>query len=273
MPDYTLLLMQNYNCIISNIIKSFVIIMPNTQRMKMKLAKKLLYITGAALLLGSTALSAKVSEAKAITQNMFDYVGSLEKFAFDAIVINDDIQDGKNVKHTHNVSVKVDRPDRFRIDVKGDIKNRSSYLNGGTYTMIDHGFNYYGQLKTAKNIDATLDQLFEQYGIQAPLAQLIYSDMRKRSKMRRSKYFGKVTLDGVECDYVAFANKNRIVHIWIERGDKPLVKHFVIIDKTAEGNPRSETAIKWNLNAKISDSDFIFAAPKGASKISVESGR
>ena len=239
----------------------------------MKLAKKLLYVTGAVLLLGTATLSAKVSEAKTITQNMFNYVGSLDRYAFDAVVINDDIQDGKSVKHTHNVSVKVDRPDRFRIDVKGDIKDRSSYLNNGIYTMIDHGFNYYGQLKTAKNIDATLDQLFEQCGIQAPLAQLIYSDMRKRSKMRKSKYFGKVMLEGVECDYVAFANKNRIVHIWIERGDKPLVKRFIIIDKTAEGNPKSETAIKWNLNAKISDSDFIFVAPKGASKISVESGR
>ena len=241
--------------------------------MKMKLVKKLLCVTGAVLLLGTTALSAKVSEAKAITQNMFKYVGSLDKYAFDAVVTNDDIQNGKNVKHTHNVSVKVDRPDKFRIDVKGDIKNRSSYLNDGIYTMIDHGFNYYGQLKTAKSIDATLDQLFERYGIQAPLAQLIYSDMHKRSKMRKSKYFGKVMLGDTECDYVAFSNKNRIVHIWIERGDKPLVKHFVIIDKTVEGNPRSETSIKWNLDAKISDSDFIFTAPKGASKISVESGR
>ncbi len=239
----------------------------------MKSLKTLFLVGGAVLLLGGASLEAKEPEAKAIAQGMFKYIGSLDKYAFDATVINDDMAEGKKVQRKHNVSVIVDRPDKFRVHIEGDIKDRTSYLNNGTFSMIDHGFNYYGELKTAKSIDATLDYLFERYGIQAPLAQLIYSDLHKRSKMQKSKYFGKVMLDGVECNYVAFEDKDKIVHVWIATGKEPLVQRFIILDKTMPEAPQSVVTIKWHLDAKISDGDFLFSAPKEASKISVEAAK
>jgi hypothetical protein len=229
-----------------------------------------LFLVGvAALLLGSAPLSAKAPEARAIAQEMFKYVGTLDKYAFDATVVNDDLVDDKKVQRKHTVSAIVDRPDRFRVQVNGDVRNRTSYLNNGTFSMIDHGHNYYGQLKTAKSIDKTLDYLFDRYGIEAPLAQLLYSDLHKRSKMSKSKYFGKAMAGGVECDYVAFEDDKKIVYIWIATGDKPLVQRFIIIDKTEPKAPQSSVTLKWN-DTKISDNDFIFSAPKEASKISIE---
>ncbi len=236
----------------------------------MKLAKKFLFVTGATLLLSTTGVLAS-SQANTIINKAFKYVGSLDKYSLTAIVSNDDMQDGKSIKHRHNVAIKVDRPDKFRIDVKGDIKDRSSYLNSGQFTMIDYSFNYYGELKTANNIDTVLDNIFEKYGIKAPLAQLLYSDMHKRTKLRKSKYFGIVTLGGVECDYVAFSDRKKEVHVWIATGDKPLVKRFIIVDKLEKSHPRSVTTIKWNLNTTISDSNFVFKLPKDITKISIES--
>ncbi|HHD72747.1 MAG TPA: DUF2092 domain-containing protein, partial [Epsilonproteobacteria bacterium] len=165
-----------------------------------------------------------------------------------------------------NVSIKVNRPDKLRVDTKGDIKNRSIYLNDGLFTMMDHTYNYYGQLKTPKTIDGTLDFIFEKFGIRAPLASLIYSDMAKRAKFTRSKYFGKMDVAGTECDYVAFKSRAGEVHIWIATGDKPLVKTYAIID----GDNRMDTSLTWDTDPKISQSDFIFKAPKGAAKISIE---
>ena len=135
--------------------------------------------------------------------------------------------------------------------------------------MIDHNYNYYGQIKTPKTIDGALDVLFEKFGIKAPLAQLVYSDMNKRVKFRTSKYFGKVEVSGVECDYVAFKNATREVHAWITTGDTPLVKAYSIIDTSDNVKSRMDTTVKWNTNARISDKDFVFVAPKGSSKISV----
>ena len=234
----------------------------------MKIHKQLLLLAGAGLLLGSTALMGAEKTAKSILDNAYRYIGSMDRYAFNAVVSDTDPKDGKSYKH--NISVKVDRPDKLRVDTKGDIRDRSVYINDGLFTLMDHKFNYYGQLKVPKSIDGALDYIFERYGITAPLASLIYSDMGKRAKFSKGKYFGTVDVAGVMCDYVAFRNKAGEVHIWIATGDKPLVKAYSIIDTHVEGKPRKNTSIKWTLDPKFPQSDFVFIAPKGASKISIE---
>ena len=238
----------------------------------MKLYKKLLCATGMVVLLAGTSLFAEVQSPKDIMGKASSYIGQMDRYAFDAVVVeNETAEDGTTNKYRHDVSVKVDRPGKFRIDVKDDIKDRSNYLNNGVYTMMDHNFAYYGQVKASETIDGTLDYIFEEYGIRSPLAQLIYSDMHKRAKFNTSKNFGIVTVDGTECHYVAFSNELREVHIWVATGDEPLVKTYSIIDKTDEGEVRMNTTLYWKNSSNVSDKDFIFTVPKGATKISVTS--
>ncbi len=237
----------------------------------MTIHKKLFYTAGVALLLTGTSLVAAEQSAKDIISKAYNYIGGMDQYTFDAIVTSEDAADAETAKkHRQDVSIKVDRPGKLRVDTKGDTKNRSTYINDGLFTMIDHTYNYYGQLKTPKTIDGTLDFIFDKFGIKAPLASLVYSDMGKRIKFKKSKYFGKMDVAGTECDYVAFRSRAGEVHIWIATGDKPLVKTYAIIDTTANGNHRMDTSLIWNTNPKISASDFIFKAPKGAAKISVE---
>ena len=234
----------------------------------MKLYKQLLLLAGAALLLSGTALIGAEKSAKSVIDNAYKYIGKMDRYAFDAVISDTDPKNGKIYKH--HVSVKVDRPDKLRVDTVGDIKDRSVYINDGLFTLIDHKFNYYGQLKVPETTDRALDFIFKSYGITAPLASLIYSDMYKRTKFSKGKYFGMVNVGGVECDYVAFRNKSGEVHIWIATGNKPLVKAYSIIDTYVEGKPRKDTLVTWYTSPKIPESDFVFSAPKGASRISVE---
>ena len=237
----------------------------------MNLHKKLLCTAGVALLLSSTTLFAAEQSAKDVANKAYQYIGSMDKYSFNAVVSAEEAQDGIIANtYRQNVSVKVVRPGKLRVDSKGDVKNRSSYINEGTFTMLDRKFGYYGQIETKKDIDGTLDMIFETYGIKAPLASLIYSDMDKRVKFNRSKYFGVVDVAGVECDYVAFKSKVREVHVWISTGDQPLVKTFSIIDTSIKGNPRRNTTLTWNTDPKISESDFVFSAPKDVTQISIE---
>jgi hypothetical protein len=238
----------------------------------MKLHKKLLVVTGTAFLLSSSTLFAAEQSAREILNKAYEYIGNMDTYAFKAVIIDNETQDdGTMIKERFDVSVKVDRPGKLRVDTKGTAKDRSSYINNGVYTMIDHGFGYYGQLKTPETIDGALDHIFENFGIKAPLAQLIYTDMDKRLKFIKSKSFGTMMVDGTECNYVAFSNLIKEVHVWIATGNEPLVKAYSIIDNTDENEYRINTSLHWDANAKISDSDFVFKAPKGAAKISVNS--
>jgi len=238
----------------------------------MTLPKRLLYSTAIGMFLSSSLLFASNISANTILKHAYHYIGTLDQYAFDATVINDEMQDGKLLKESRQeVSVKIDRPNRLRVDSKGEGKNRSNYLYNGTFTMIDHGFGYYGQIKLPhQSIDAALDYIFEHYGIKAPLAALIYSNMHQRSTFTKSTYFGKRTVDGVACDYIAFRNRGGEVHIWISRGEKPLIKSFTVIDTTVQGHPKTSAVIRWDLQPNISEKEFIFKAPAGVSPISVE---
>lgn len=237
----------------------------------MKLFIKLLSTT-VALLFSVTPLLATEQTPRDILNKAYNYIGSMDKYAFQAVIIdNITAEDGTVNKSRHDATVKIDRPGKLRVDVKGDMRNRSNYLNNGVYTMMDHEFGYYGQIKIPETIDGGLDYIFEKYGIRAPLAQLIYSNTHKRVKFIKSKNFGMKVVDGTECHYIAFSNDVRDVHVWITTGDKPLVRSYSIIDKTGEFEHRIDTSLYWNVDAKISDSDFIFKASKGAEKISVQS--
>lgn len=238
----------------------------------MKICKRVLSVTSIVAVLFGTSLLAQEQTPKQILDNAFQYIHSMDKYAFKAVVIDQEkSEDGTVKKYRFDTSVIVNKPGKLQVNVKGPSKDRSNYLNNGVYTMMDHQFNYYGQIKASETIDGTLDYIFEEYGIRSPLAQLLYSEMHKRAKFNKSKNFGTVMVDGAECNYVAFSDGVRDVHIWIETGDRPLIKAYSIIDRVSEDDYRINTSLVWDLDAKITDSDFIFKAPKGAEKISVES--
>lgn len=238
----------------------------------MKLYKKLFFVTGTALLLTGSNLFATEQSPRDILNNAYKYIGSMDKYTFKAVIIDNELEDdGTMSKDRYDVSVKVDRPEKLRVDIKGAARDRSNYINNGVYTIIDHDHGLYGQIQTPKTIDGALDFIFEKFGIKAPLAQLLYRDMDKRLKFKKSKSFGTMMVDGTECDYIAFSNIVHEVHVWIATGDEPLVKAYSIIDNTGEQENRINTSLHWDTHAKVSDSDFIFTVPKGAAKISVNS--
>jgi len=237
----------------------------------MRLVHKICTTATVMLLFGATQVMAADMSAKAVMTKVYNYLGSLDKYAFDAVITDEYVGNGEKETLRHNVSVKLQRPDKLRIDVKGDTRDRSYYINDGQFTMIDHSFGYYGQLKVPKTIDGTLDFIVEKYGIHTPLTSLLYSNMKHRTKkFSKSKNFGVMDVAGVPCDYVAFRTKGFDVHVWVATGDKPLVKAYSIIETAGDKSTRINTSIVWKDASSIKASDFVFSAPKGVTKISIE---
>lgn len=232
----------------------------------MKSPQKLLYAAGLGLLLGTATLLADDMSAKEIAKKAYAALDSRQSYAFNAAILNHS-DEGEN---THQVAVKVNRPGQFRVDVTGDIQNRSNYLNNGVFTVYDHDKNMYLYLKTPKNIDNALDDLFERFEIKAPLAQLMYTNMGERIKFDSSKNFGIVDLNGVECHYLAFSTKANEVHVWVTTGETPMIKNYMIKDKTSKNNVYKATTIYWKNASTISSSDFVFAVPKNATEVFIK---
>jgi len=232
----------------------------------MKSPQKLIYAAGLGLLLSTATLLADDMSAKEIAKKAYDTLDSQKSYAFTAAMRNH----SDDYENKHQVAVKVNRPGQFLIDVTGDNRNRSNYLNNGQYTVYDHDKNMYLHLKTPKDINDALDDLFDRFVIKAPLAQLLYSNMGDRIKFDNSKNFGVVDLKGTECNYLAFSDKYKEVHVWITTGEDPRIKHFIVKDKTSKNNAYKETSIYWKDAKTISDNDFVFTAPKNATEVFIK---
>jgi len=209
--------------------------------------------------------------ASAILMDAYRYLGSLERFSFNAVTSSDDVyRDMMLVSYQHKIEVSLQRPDKLRVHVFGDLKNRNIYLLDDMFTLIDNGHNFYGQVQVPKTIDSALDHLFENFNIKTPLANLLYTDLDKRLPPKhKGYYFGTTLIDGKMCHHIGFTNENRELQVWIEKSQTPLIKKFVIIDKAEKLNPRSATLIRWDLHPGFDENYFRFKAPEGALKISV----
>ena len=246
----------------------------------MRLAKRFFAIAAVILLSNTMTLSATEQNkniktvypvASAILMEAYRYLGSLESFSFDAITTNDDIyRDLMRQEFTHKVHVDLQRPDKLKLHISGDVKNRSTYIFHDQFTVLDHDLNFYGELHAEKTIDKTLDHLFEKYEMRHPLANLLYTDLDKRVPPKENGYYlGMTQVDGKMCHHIGFTNAHRELQVWIERGQSPLIKKFSIIDKSEKLDLRSTTLLRWNINPQLQDKDFLFEAPEDASKISV----
>ncbi len=212
------------------------------------------------------------SVANKILDRAYRYVGGLDKFAFDAVTVNDDMLDDKIlVEVKHRVVVKADRPGDMMVDISGDTKNRRIYLHQGIFTMYDKENNYFAVLKTPKTIDDTLDFIFDRYDIKTPLANLLYSDVAERLKPQsKGYYFGIRNVGKTLCDYVGFANSKEELQLWIARGKNPVIRKFIIIDKTGKRELRSTTILRWYKNSKSRPDQYVFKAPHNALKANIE---
>jgi hypothetical protein len=209
--------------------------------------------------------------ASAILLDAYRYLGSLDSFSFNAVTSNDDVyRDTMLVSYLHKVEVSLLRPDKLRVHVFGDLKNKSTYLLNDTFTMIDNEHHFYGQVQVPKTIDSALDHLFENFNIKSPLANLLYTDLDKRlPPKQQGYYFGTTLIDDKVCHHIGFTNENRELQVWIEKSRTPVIKKFVIIDKSRRFDPRSTTVLRWDLHPDFNDDHFLFKAPEGAVRISV----
>lgn len=246
--------------------------------------KRILYILlslqmSAVVLFASSNISG-VEQAKTlyplpsvIIMKAYRYLGTLNSFSVDAITTNDDyFQEEMVATFTHKIHIDLQRPGKLHIDVMGDLKNRSFYLNAGRFTMYDQDLDYYGKLKVAQNIDMALDDLFEAYDIKTALANILYSDLDKRIHPKnKGYYFGISEVDGKECHHIGFTSSVEEIQLWIEKGKRPLIRKFIVIDKTEAHLPRSGTMLRWNLKPKLNGALFEFIPSDSMVQIAIES--
>jgi hypothetical protein len=200
------------------------------------------------------------------------HLAKLKSFRFQVDETVDEVtDDGQKLQFSNHRTAAVRRPARVRVQSTGDtVGDRQFYYNGKTITLYDKAKNTYTTLKAPRSLDAMIEELHTKHGQSQPLADLLFADPYKvlTEKVTSGGYVGLHKVDGVKCHHLAFRQSALDWQIWIDSGDKPLVRKLVITFKRDAASPQYCARLHhWEEDPDLPDSLFQFKAPKGAKKV------
>jgi hypothetical protein len=166
--------------------------------------------------------------------------------------------------------ISVSRPNRVRIDTKGDLHDASLWYDGKTVTIYSVKSSFYGQAAAPPTIDETVHLLMDRFQTPLPAAAFLLADpyAKMMEGVKTAFDAGEAEVDGAKCRHLAFSEEDADWQVWIEEGAKPLPRRLAVTYKKVQGAPRIVTTLSdWNLSPALAAGEFDFVPPAGATKV------
>jgi hypothetical protein len=210
-------------------------------------------------------------QAEKLLKRMSDYLAGRQQFTLKAeSTLEVVLTSGQKIQFDSPATLEVSRPNKLRAHRKGDIVNQEFFYDGKTLTLYNPKENLYATTAAPPTLDEMLDFAREKLDVIAPGAEILYGNAAER--MLKVTTFGFVVgpsvVGGFKCTHLAFRGAEVDWQIWIDDGDKPLPRKFILTSKQVKGEPQFTVLIRnWDLTPKLTDGMFSFTPPKGAKKI------
>ena len=210
-------------------------------------------------------------DPKQVLRQMCDYLNSLKEFSFKGEVTDDHTYDaGDKLQFAFSLEGYVKRPDKIRLNAKGDLQNKEFFYDGKAITIYDTVKKVYATAAMPSTIDEALDKASSDYEIRLIPAQLAKTNLFEQitKGLEDEVYVGEGTVFGVKCHHVAFDNGEVVGQFWVEASDKPVLRKVVLTYKDVEFSPQWTMYLtEWNVSPQLADNLFAFSPPQGAKKI------
>jgi hypothetical protein len=166
--------------------------------------------------------------------------------------------------------VALERPNKLRVKVTGEVPNFDFYFDGTNMAAFAPQNNVYSMDRGPGTIDELLNIVEDKSGIHFATADVMFSDpyTMLTKDLTSAIVVGPATVDGSPCEHLAF--KSRGVHweIWIETGPSALPKYLAVTYAAAENLPRFLVEFSnWNLQPRLTADAFVFKPPPNAKQI------
>jgi hypothetical protein len=170
--------------------------------------------------------------------------------------------------------VAVQRPNKLRVRVTGEVPNFEFYYNGTSIAAFAPKNQVYSVASAPDTIDAMLKFVMDKSGIYFPSADVMYSDPYAMLTKDLTSAFmvGPATVDGVPCEHLAFMGPGVNWEIWIETGKSALPRRLLVTYTEVQNFPRFLVEFAdWNLKPKLAANRFVFKQPSNATQIEFSS--
>src|SRR5262245_52250989 len=208
--------------------------------------------------------------AEDVLRAMSGYLAKQKAFSYHAEVEFDQLlPKGPKVRLSGAVDVAVARPGSLYVDYRDDLSDRVVWIENGRATLLDPVAGTYAQVSGPKDIDGMIAKLEKEYGASLPLGELAESDPAKvlTRGVDLAHYVGVHNVDGVYCHHLVFQRPDLDLQVFVEVGDKPLVRKLVFEYPEQVGSPQyTATITEWSFAAPKADL-FVPKVPKDAAKV------
>jgi hypothetical protein len=214
--------------------------------------------------------NAMADDAKDLLKAMSDYMAKQKTFSFsydssvEAVTRN-----FEKLQFASSGKVDVERPDKISVSRIGGFADMETVFDGTTLSILGKNLNVYSQVEAK----GTLDDLGEQLssaGIDPPGADILASNVfdTLMDGVTDARHISSAYIDGVECEYLAFRSHDVDWQIWIQTGDQPVPRRYVITSKHLSQAPQYTLETRdWKFGSAVAANDFKFKAPAGAKKV------
>ena len=210
-------------------------------------------------------------DAMQILKAMTDYVSSQKiisaTYDTDIEVLTDSLQ---KIQFASSGQMLLNRPDKVRASRVGGYANVEMVFDGKTLTVLGKNLNKFVQVDAAGSVDELVGRLRDQMGMAIPGADIMLSHSYDEltTDVISATHIGRGVIDGVECEHLAFRNHDVDWQLWVELGNKPIPRKYVITSKDVTGAPQYTLRIKeWKTDVPVAADAFSFQAPAGSQKV------
>jgi hypothetical protein len=210
-------------------------------------------------------------KADELLREMSSDLGQMKAFRFDASHVMEVVtEDGQMLQGLAQADVTVQRPNKLYSDRMGPLGGATLYYDGNNLTVYGKRDNLYATVPAPETLDETIDFARAALSIDAPGADLLYSDPYSvlTEDVVSGRYLGKESVGNRVCHHLAFRGNDTDWQIWIEDGPRALPCRFVITSKNEPGQPDyTVTTSNWREQRSIEPATFAFTPPRGATKV------
>ena len=206
-------------------------------------------------------------------KRMGAYLRTLTAFQIEADVTTEEVlRDGQKVTFENHVELVASRPNKLRVELSSDRKQRLFVYDGRTFTLFAPRQKFYSTVNAPPTINELATMLEEKYDVNLPLVDLFRfgsTDDEIMQKIRSAKDIGPSTIDDITTEHFAFRQTGVDWQVWIQKGQYPLPLKLVITTLTDDARPQHTALYTWNLAPSFNDTAFSVEAPDDFKKIAM----
>jgi hypothetical protein len=195
-----------------------------------------------------------------------------KEFSFQATTIRPyAAQNGVLLHIEHDFKLTVRRPDRMLIDANGDDGPRKLFYDGKTVALaLGPSGSQYATLPVPDTITKMMYVVMGRFRLDFPLADFLTEapDKAFLHGITSGRVVNQVTIDGVPCVHLVFAQPPGIeLELWLQ-ADNGVPRRLIVTDSDSPGKPSFIAEMSnWDFTVHPADADFVFTPPSGAKEI------